>query len=138
VRGLRPPALDDLGLAEALRAYADKLAPLRVELDLGPDRTALPAAVETAVYRIACEALTNVVQHAGARWCGVGLRERAGQLVLRIEDDGTGLTVGAEPGVGLRSMRERTAELGGRLTLGRAERGGTLVEVSLPIGGQLP
>jgi signal transduction histidine kinase len=138
VRGLRPPALDDLGLAEALRAYADKLAPLRVELDLGPDRTALPAAVETAVYRIACEALTNVVRHARARWCGVALRERAGQLVLRIEDDGTGLTVGAEPGVGLRSMRERTAELGGRLTLGRAERGGTLVEVSLPIGGQLP
>lgn len=132
VRGLRPPALDDLGLADALRAYVDKLAPLRVDFDLDRDLTTLSAAVELAVYRIASEALTNVVRHARARACWISLHKRDRQLVLRVEDDGSGLPAAAEPGVGLRSMRERTAELGGRFTLGRSSRGGVVVEVCLP------
>ncbi len=136
VRGLRPPALDELGLAEALHAYADKLAPLRVDFDLDPDLTTLPAAVETASYRIACEALTNVVRHARASWCRVSLHARSGQLVLRVEDDGSGLTTHVEPGIGLRSMRERATELGGRVTIGPAASGGALVEVSLPFGAE--
>jgi two-component system, NarL family, sensor kinase len=136
VRDLRPPALDDLGLVGALRAHADKLAPLRVELDVDPDLPALPAAVETAVYRVACEALTNVVRHARAAWCWVTLRVGDGEVVLRIEDDGHGFSLPAEPGVGLRSMRERAAELGGRLTFGRAERGGAAVELCLPAAGE--
>ena len=67
VRGLRPPMLEDLGLAAALRAHADRLAPLEVELVLPPALPPLPAAVELALYRIATEALTNAVRHAHAR-----------------------------------------------------------------------
>jgi len=133
VRAMRPPALDDLGLAEALRAFADKLSPLRIEFELDPDLTPLPAAVETALYRAACEALTNVVRHARARSCCVRLDVANGHVTLRVEDDGDGFTAAAEPGVGLRSMRERAAELGGRLTLGAGERGGAGVELCLPV-----
>ena len=132
VRGLRPPALDELGLEGALRAYADKLAPLRVEFDLERDLVTLPAAVEVAIYRIVSEALANVARHARAQTCRVSLERRGGQLVLRIEDDGSGLPATVEPGVGLRSMQERAAELGGRFTLGGSSCGGVLVEVHLP------
>ncbi|MEP6813238.1 MAG: sensor histidine kinase [Actinomycetota bacterium] len=138
VRDLRPPALDDLGLVDALRAHAEKLSPLRVEFELDPDLGPLPAAVETALYRVACEALTNVVRHARAGWCRVTLHVGDGGVVLRVEDDGDGFTVPAEPGVGLRSMRERAAELGGRLTFGRAERGGAVLELWLPSAGERP
>ena len=74
VRGLRPPVLEDLGLAAALRAHADRLGPLEVEFELPQSPLALPAAVELALYRIATEALTNVVRHAHARHCRVCLR----------------------------------------------------------------
>jgi two-component system NarL family sensor kinase len=134
VRDLRPPALDDLGLADALRAHADKLAPLRVELDVDEDLPTMPAAVESVLYRVACEALTNVVRHAEAGWCRLTLERGRGGIVLRVEDDGLGFSAPATPGVGLRSMRERAAELGGRLMLGHADCGGALVELSLPIG----
>ena len=133
VRGLRPPALDDLGLVKALHAYADTLEPLRVEFDHDPDLQSLPAAVEVALYRVACEALTNVVRHARARWCRLTLVVSDGWAVLRVEDDGDGFAASVDAGVGVHSMHERTAELGGRLTLGRAERGGALIELALPI-----
>jgi signal transduction histidine kinase len=135
VRDLRPPALDDLGLVDALRAHADKLAPLRVDLDVDADVPAMPAAVEIALYRVACEALTNVVRHAGAGSCRLTLRAGNGSVVLRIEDDGDGFPVPATAGVGLRSMRERARELGGRLTVGPADRGGAVVELCLPNSG---
>ena len=138
VRGLRPPALDDLGLAGALRAHADTLAPLRVDFDLDTDLTTLSAAVELAVYRIASEALTNVVRHARAQTCRVTLRRHESELLLQVEDDGRGLPATAEPGVGLHSMQERSAELGGRFTLGRSSRGGVLVEASLPDASEQP
>lgn len=139
VRDLRPPALDELGLAGALRAHADNLAPLRVDFDFDKNLTGVSVAVETAVYRIAGEALTNVVRHAHARSCDVSLHACEGQLVLRVEDDGTGFPAAADPGgVGLRSMRERAAELGGRFALGQSSSGGALIEVSLPSGAVHP
>jgi signal transduction histidine kinase len=136
VRGLRPPVLDELGLAAALRTYADKLAPLRVDFDLARGLSTLSAAVEIAVYRIASEALANVVRHAGAQSCQVSLQRRDGLLVLRVEDDGSGLSSPVELGVGLRSMRERAAELGGSFTLGHSPGAGVLVEVCLPETGR--
>jgi signal transduction histidine kinase len=136
-RDLRPPALDELGLAGALLAHADNLAPLRVSFVVDDGLGTVSAAVETAAYRIATEALTNVVRHASAQSCEVSLHGHDGQLVLRVEDDGNGFPAAAVPGVGLRSMRERATELGGRLTLGRSGSGGALIDVILPkTGGQ--
>jgi signal transduction histidine kinase len=132
VRGLRPPVLEDLGLAAALRAHADRLGPLDVEIELPQSPLTLPAAVELALYRIATEALTNVVRHAHARHCRVTLRTDGGEVALEIADDGDGLTADAAPGVGLRSMRERAAELGGRVELTTGTTGGLAVEVRLP------
>jgi signal transduction histidine kinase len=132
VHGLRPPILDDLGLAAALRAHADHLAPLAVELDLPELPVRLSAAAELAVYRIATEALTNVVRHANARSCRVALRGDRSETILEVTDDGRGLDPDAGPGVGLRSMRERAAELGGQIVLGRAAQGGLAVAVRLP------
>jgi two-component system NarL family sensor kinase len=138
VRDLRPPALDDLGLIAALRIHAEKLSPLRVEFELDPDLGPLPAAVETALYRVACEALTNVVRHARARCCRVTIGVSDGGVTLRIEDDGDGFSAPAEPGIGLRSMRERATELGGRLSFGRAQRGGAVLELWLPSMDERP
>jgi signal transduction histidine kinase len=132
VRGLRPPVLEDLGLAAALRAHADRLGPLEVEFELPQAPMTLPAAVELALYRIATEALTNVVRHAHARRCRVTLRTDGGEVALAVVDDGHGLASDAAPGVGLRSMGERAAELGGRVELVTASSGGLAVDVRLP------
>jgi signal transduction histidine kinase len=132
VHGLRPPILDDLGLAAAIRAHADHLAPLNVELDLPDLPIRLSAAAELAVYRIATEALTNVARHAHASSCRVALRDDRGDTVLEVSDDGCGLDPRADPGVGLHSMHERAAELGGQVVLSRASLGGLAVAVRLP------
>lgn len=134
VLGLRPPALDELGLVGALREHARRLdhAGLRIELDV-PDRLPrLSAAVEVAAYRIALEALTNVVRHADARRCRVSL-ELETDLELLVADDGIGVGHGAVAGVGLRSMRERAEELGGRFEVLPAPGGGTRVRARLPL-----
>jgi signal transduction histidine kinase len=100
-----------------------------------PDRLPpLPAAVEVAAYRIAQEALTNVVRHAEARTCIVRLRldELAGLLCLEVQDNGKGLPIQRRAGVGLNSMRERAEELGGTLTITSLATGGTSVLARLP------
>jgi signal transduction histidine kinase len=132
VRGLRPPTLDALGLAAALRAHADRLAPLKIEIECTTPAPQLTAAAEVAVYRIVTEALTNVVRHADATRCDVSLRDHENQIVVRIADDGHGIEQHSDPGIGLRSMRERAAELGGHVELGAAELGGLAVTVRLP------
>jgi two-component system NarL family sensor kinase len=132
VRGLRPPVLEDLGLAAALRAHADRLGPLQVEFELPHSPVTLPAAVELALYRIGTEALTNVVRHAQARHCRVCLRTDGNEVALAVVDDGHGLASDAAPGVGLRSMRERAAELGGRVELAPGPSGGVAIDVRLP------
>ncbi|HEU5324817.1 MAG TPA: sensor histidine kinase [Candidatus Limnocylindria bacterium] len=134
-RELRPPALDELGLMPALRAHAARFAvdgELTVQVDGPGDLPALPAAVESAAYLIAMEALTNVRRHSGAVHCRVRVR-LADALELEIEDDGAGLAAEPEPGVGLASMRERAAEVGGSVTIGRGHDAGTLVLARLPL-----
>jgi signal transduction histidine kinase len=90
--------------------------------------------VEVAVYRIAQEALTNIVRHANARTCLVRLRleESAGLLCLEVQDDGKGLPMKRRAGIGLNSMRERAEELGGMLTITPVPTGGTRVLARLP------
>lgn len=136
VYGLRPPALDEFGLLRALQLQASQLAAttpsLSINLDLPEDPPdQLPAAVEVAAYRIACEALTNVVRHAGATVCDVRLRLDGG-LELDISDNGRGLSPDQRAGVGILGMRERADELGGRLSIS-SDACGTVVHAHLPV-----
>lgn len=134
VYGLRPPALDEFGLVRAVQLHATRMEGtegLAVAIDapsdgLGP----LPAAVEVAAYRIATEALTNVVRHANAERCTVRLAHN-GALEVEITDDGHGLDPLRGVGVGLTAMRERAAELGGTVTIESSETG-TRVLARLP------
>jgi len=140
VYGLRPPALDELGLVAAIRdhvAGTDSNGSLQIEITepvggLPP----LSAAVEVAAYRIVLEALTNVIRHAQAKHCVI--RFSAGHigsnanLQIEIVDDGMGLPRDLRAGVGLRSMRERAEEVGGILTIERAMNNGTQIRARLP------
>ena len=125
VYGLRPPALDELGLVAAIRdhvAGTDGNASLQIDITEPPGGLPpLSAAVEVAAYRIVLEALTNVIRHAQAKHCSVrfSLSQNGSNNNLQIEivDDGIGLPHNLRAGVGLRSMRERAEELGGRLTI---------------------
>lgn len=134
VQGLWPPALDDLGLVGALRATGLAAAEggPRVTIEAEGPLDDLPAVVEVAAYRIATEAMTNAVRHAGAGAIDVLLRATPDALEVRIEDDGTGISPDAAPGVGLASMRERAAELGGWCDVEPSARG-TLVRAHLPV-----
>ena len=137
VTGLRPPALDDLGLEGALRELVARFASGTTTVDLGTDPLGdLPAAVEVAAYRITAEALTNAARHSGASRVLVRLERRPDALLLRVEDDGHGFEQPERRGVGLESMRARASELGGTCTItsGPARRG-TVVAVCLPTGG---
>ncbi len=125
VHGLRPPILDELGLAEAVRHHADVLsAELAVSVEIG-SLPALPAAVEVAAYRIVTEAMTNVIRHARARSAHV-LITSGDVLVLEVRDDGHGIATSAGTGVGFASMRERVAELGGTLSVTSSAAGSTI------------
>jgi signal transduction histidine kinase len=139
VHELRPPALDELSLVGAVTAHAGQLARsngLVVEVTTSPDPLReLPAAVEVAAYRIACEAITNVVRHAGASTCTVALRLSGSTLTMRIDDDGIGVRAVTGPGIGMTSMRERAEELGGTVDIARVRPGGTRVTATLPIVG---
>jgi signal transduction histidine kinase len=139
VHDLRPPALDDLGLVRALQQQADRLTGagfvVRVEGDLPRD---LPPAAEVAAYRIASEALTNARRHSGAANVRVRLEHDERMLRLTVRDDGTGIPADAVGGVGLRSLRERAAELGGTVEIAAAEGGGTLVDAALPLAAHEP
>ncbi len=132
VHDLRPPALDDLGLARAVAQQAQRLS--GPSLDIAVEASGLPvlsAAVEVAAYRIASEALTNVVTHADARRAAVRMHATADALVVEITDDGVGIAADRTAGVGLSSLRERAVELGGTLELLPAHPG-TLVRAKLP------
>ena len=134
VHDLRPAALDQLGLVTAIRSYADRCSTedLRVHVETPGALPILSAATEVAAYRIAIEAITNVVRHAQARRCTVRLRHEDG-LIIEVEDDGVGMGAEVTAGVGLTSMRERSAALGGRLLVGVGPDGGTRVVSALPI-----
>jgi signal transduction histidine kinase len=126
---LRPPALDELGLAGAIARHAEGL-PMRVTVD-APPLPALPAAVEVAAYRIAIEALTNVARHAGARTARVELAVDAA-VRLCVTDDGPN-TGPWRAGVGLSSIRDRVGELGGSCSAGPGTDGGGRVSAVLPL-----
>lgn len=139
VNALRPPALDALGLLPALHEQILQYSDLgdqamQITLEAPGSLPPLPAAVEVAVFRIAQEALTNVVRHAQASRCVVSLAlcEREQGLELTITDNGRGLPPIRGMGVGLASMRERAEELGGTWEVASLPTGGTGIRVRLP------
>jgi signal transduction histidine kinase len=135
VHDLRPPALDDRGLVGALTQQAERMTDtgdLTVSVDAA-DLGGLPAAVEVAAYRIAGEALTNVTRHAHARRATVRLLRDDRDLLVEVADDGAGIAPEAQAGVGLLSLRERAAELGGRSEVTCPAEGGTIVRAWLPL-----
>jgi signal transduction histidine kinase len=130
---LRPPSLDELGLLGALREQAARLnGSLQVVVDAPDDLPPLPAAVEVAAYRIALEAFTNAARHAATTRCAVRITAN-GELELFVTDDGKGISPNFRPGVGIASMRERAAELGGTCTVERSGSRGTTVHARLPL-----
>ncbi len=135
VYDLRPPTLDELGLLSALREQAASYQHqgLQILIEAPECLPPLPAAVEVAAYRIAQEALTNVVRHAEAQQCLLCLRLRGSVLTLQITDDGKGITPEHHIGVGWLSMQERAVELGGKCIITDASLGGTTIQVSFPL-----
>ena len=154
VYGLRPPALDDLGLVPAIRQQAANRGLLAdafpngqgarwensknglvFRVEAPDDLPSLPASVEVACYRIAQEAITNTARHSGASSCLVSLclEEADGTLQLEVSDDGKGVAEDRSAGVGMSSMRERAEELGGTLTVGTGPEGGTQILARLPL-----
>lgn len=137
VEGLRPPALDELGLVGSLHQVVDRLTSgtatqvgIRTE-----ELPTLPAAVEVATFRIVTEAVTNVVKHAHASRCDVELSVHHGRLRIQVIDNGAAAAQpGAATGHGLQTMRERAEELRGRLSVTTGPDGvGTAVIADLPL-----
>lgn len=137
VYAMRPPALDELGLVRAIRQQALALrtpdgSPLRLTLDAPPTLPPLTAAVEVAAYRIVVEALTNAARHSGSDTVSARLTADAGALTIEVRDRGAGHRGRWATGVGLSSMRERAAEIGGSIEVGPNATGG-LVRARLPL-----
>lgn len=138
---IRPPLLDDLGLVPALRGLGESFGRrtgIRVVVEAG-ESPRMPSGVETALYRIAQEALNNVQKHARASHVRLALRERPGSAELCVIDDGVGFDAAAilverrKPGLGLSSIRERAESLGGRAHFTSAPGRGTQLEVRIPL-----
>jgi signal transduction histidine kinase len=131
-RGIAPPLLVDRGLAAALGELTVRSAvPVDAEVDVP---AALPPHVETAVYFVVAEALTNVAKHSGATRASVVVRGTDGGIEVRVEDDGTG---GAHPakGSGLAGLEQRVVAADGRLEVSSPEGGPTVVQAWLPVEG---
>jgi signal transduction histidine kinase len=137
IAGLRPPVLDDLGLAASLESLARSTPLPKVQVDT--TSTPLPEHVETAVYRIAQEALQNVMKHAEAQHVHLRLAVNGGTVLLEVSDDGAGFdpTAAAERagpgGYGLPGMQQRAELLGGQLTAESAPGRGTVVRLRVPV-----
>jgi two-component system, NarL family, sensor kinase len=132
VYGLRPPALDEHGLVDALRLQSGQLGRVRLSVDAPACLPTLSSSVEVAAYRIATEALTNVLRHSTARQATVSLTVDTESLNLIVTDDGVS-SGDWRPGVGLQSISARAAEVGGACEAGPTPSGGRVV-VTLPLG----
>jgi signal transduction histidine kinase len=149
---LRPAALDDLGLVPALEALARRAQAIdgldvqtEIDLDLGPEER-LDAELESTVYRVVQEALTNVSRHAQATQALISISSREGTIRVAVTDDGKGLPSGGVPagprgdglqgGFGLSGMRERAELVGAELELLPAPERGTTVRLTVPLAGR--
>jgi two-component system sensor histidine kinase UhpB len=140
---LRPTLLDDLGLASAVRWYAKhnlEVAGIQVQLEINDKFGRLPAAVENALFRIAQEAITNIIRHSNARCARVQLTRENSNVKLTVQDDGRGFdpssierASGASPRWGLFGIQERVAVLGGKFTVESHVGQGTMLRVEISL-----
>jgi signal transduction histidine kinase len=140
---LHPPLLDEAGLLSAIRWYVEgfvRRSKINVDLDLPAEFGRLPRELETAIFRVVQECLTNIHRHSGSSIAKIRLRHREHEMLVEIEDKGKGIppekieemaSAGA-PGVGIRGMRERLRQLGGTLDVS-SNGAGTVVRVRLPL-----
>jgi PAS domain S-box-containing protein len=138
---LHPPLLDDAGLVPALQWYVDgvsKRSQVRVSLEIRPSKfPRLASEIETSIFRIVQEALTNVYRHSGSKTADIVLEQSGGRACVRIRDYGKGIApevqrkLSAAVGVGIGGMRERTRQCGGDLTISSGEPG-TVIEAWFP------
>jgi signal transduction histidine kinase len=141
--GLRPTTLDNLGLAAALRSYSEsRLSEENVEIIFAASgvEARLPSLLEIGLYRVAQEAIDNVASHAEAKTIGITLKSDGQDLTLIVEDDGKGFEAAevlADPdaarGLGILSMRERIAHLGGTFSIESTPSQGTRVRAEVPL-----
>jgi signal transduction histidine kinase len=141
---LHPPLLDEAGLSSALRWYTDGFAQRSgINVDLGPldDLGRLPIELETAIFRMVQECLTNIHRHSESATAKIRVRQHDRQIVVEVEDEGKGIppekreemASSGTPGVGIRGMRERIRQLGGTLEI-HSNGAGTIVAAQLPVG----
>ncbi len=136
---LRPSALDDFGLAPALERLVETFREqtgIRVDFESNVGEERLPSEIETALYRIVQEALTNVVKHAQASRVSILLTRRDGSVAAVVEDDGSGFdsSVTSHEGLGLVGMHERVGLVGGRLRIESAAGSGATLVAEVPLG----
>lgn len=140
---LHPPLLDEAGLCSAARWYVDGFAQrsgIKVDLEIPDDFGRLPAEMETAIFRVIQESLTNIHRHSGSTVAKIQLHQRGDEVVVEIADKGRGVPLdkleemssSGTPGVGIRGMRERLRQLGGVLEI-ESGKSGTIVIVKLPL-----
>ncbi len=139
---LHPPLLDEAGLSSAVRWYTDGFAQrskIKVDLDLPVDFGRLSPELETAIFRVVQECLTNIHRHSGSPIAKIRLLHLDGQVLVEVEDKGKGIPIekreemasAGTPGVGIRGMRERIRQLGGALEI-TSNTNGTVILVRLP------
>jgi signal transduction histidine kinase len=132
---LHPPELDHLGLQSALARYIDgfvQRSGIRIEFEVPSDAGRLPPEIEMALFRIVQESLTNIHRHSGSDTAIIRLSRSMSEIALEVTDKGSGMSVGATPGVGIASMRERAQQLGGRLEIS-SQNGGTRLKAVIPL-----
>ena len=136
---LHPPELDELGLESALSRYIDgfiRRSGIQVEVEVTSDLGRVPQAVETTIFRVVQESLTNIRRHAGSATARVRLFGSPSNLVLEVSDAGRGIGDGAPSGVGIASMRERVEQLNGRLEIA-SHSSGTSVKATIPLSSSV-
>jgi signal transduction histidine kinase len=135
---LHPPLLDELGLASALHWYLEGFtnrSKIKVDLDYPPNYERLPREVETALFRIVQECLTNIHRHSGSPTAYIRFRQSSSEVTCEVRDEGKGmpekqistLVLPGMVGVGLRGMQERVRQLGGTLKLDSNGHGTTII-----------
>jgi two-component system, NarL family, sensor kinase len=140
---LHPPLLDELGLVSAVRWYVEgfsERSKIPVKLELDPEFGRLPSEIETTVFRIVQECLTNIHRHSGSASACIKIAREDGSVTVEVQDYGKGISTKGKngeagpvtPGVGIQGMRERVRQLGGRITF-RSDSKGTLIVAKVPL-----